>query len=106
MVGWKTSLSAPSTRVNQTRLSRVGAVPNPCLRPGPQVGGAPGPPGACMAELWPRVAWVESGGDLRGEVAEWSKAPPAKRVGGVKLSRGFESLRGNSETSFPRRTIG
>src|SRR5712692_4630518 len=44
MVGKKTSLRAPSASVYQSLLLGPGAAPNAILRPGPHIGGAPGPP--------------------------------------------------------------
>src|SRR5205823_14738001 len=46
--GKKTSLSVPSASVYQTLLLGPGAAPNAILRPGPHIGGAPGPPGASI----------------------------------------------------------
>src|SRR5207245_306370 len=46
--GKKTSLSVPSASVYQSLLLDPGAAPNAILRPGPHIGGAPGPPGASI----------------------------------------------------------
>ena len=46
--GKKTSLRLPSASVYQTLLRGPGAAPNAILRPGPHIGGAPGPPGASI----------------------------------------------------------
>src|SRR6266496_3549064 len=46
--GKKTSLRLPSASEYQTLLREPGAAPNAILRPGPHIGGAPGPPGASI----------------------------------------------------------
>src|SRR6266576_3277006 len=46
--GKNTSLRLPPAIVYQTLLLEPGAAPNAILRPGPHIGGAPGPPGASI----------------------------------------------------------
>src|SRR5260370_34769715 len=95
MVGKKTSLRLPSTSVYQSLLLGPGAAPNAILRPGPHIGGAPGPPGASIGEeVWKRLTAdrIEPLRRLTGRWLSGRKHPPAKRGGGVKLPREVESL--------------
>src|SRR5213080_4538084 len=52
-----------------------------------------------MERAWGRIE-SNDGPELSGRWLSGRKHPPAKRVGGVKLPRGFESLPSRSQTCW------